>query len=113
MKKSASRKTSQESATRTPRHGKGRLRTGGKPGNKGGTGRPPSAVRAVLRQAFEDRIPLLAAIASGESSGISDQLKALDILAKYGLGNKIELEGAEGAPPIRFEVVKTTRAAES
>lgn len=35
---------------RVPKHGGGRLKTGGTPGNKGGTGRPPDAWKALCRE---------------------------------------------------------------
>ena len=83
-------------------HG-GALYEGGVPGNGGGTGRPPSIVRARLRESFEKRIPLLEQIADGEvmvkvrvregveseslmSAAPGDRIRALDLLAKYGLG---------------------------
>lgn len=46
-------------------HG-GALRTGGKPGNAGGSGRPPSELRARLRGAMADRIPVIEDIADGQ-----------------------------------------------
>ena len=46
-------------------HG-GALNSGGTPGNRGGTGRPPSEVRRVAREAFAERLPILARIAEGE-----------------------------------------------
>ncbi len=41
----------------------GALRGGGKPGNRGGTGRPPSVIRERCRGSFEDRIAVLEEIA--------------------------------------------------
>lgn len=38
------------------------------PGNPPGSGRPPSAVKAALRESFADRIPLLEGIADGISA---------------------------------------------
>lgn len=32
---------------RTPAHGRGKLNTGGTPGNKGGSGRPSTAIKAI------------------------------------------------------------------
>lgn len=59
------------------------LNTGGKPGR---SGRPPSAIRARLRGSFANRVKILKEIADSEDSRGSDRLKALDLMAKYGLG---------------------------
>jgi hypothetical protein len=48
-------------------HG-GALYSGGVPGNAGGLGRAPSAIRAKCRGSFEQRIPILEQIADGEPS---------------------------------------------
>ena len=45
-------------------HG-GALLSGGVPGKAGGAGRPPSEVRQLAREAYAQRIPVLAAIADG------------------------------------------------
>ncbi len=57
-------------------------------GERGSDGRPPSRIRHALRQSFEDRIRLLEEIADGAGgkTTVGDRLRALDILAKYGLG---------------------------
>ena len=45
---------------------------------------PPSALRAALRGAFAERVPVLQRIAD---TGLpADQLRALDLMGKYGLG---------------------------
>lgn len=110
-------------------HG-GALRNGGT--NEGGPGRPPSAIRELLRGDFSDRRETLKSIADGEavqkgeiplgtvlrfarcpkcgdrlekleeevsdgevvlvklegkvSASVGDRIKALDVMAKYGLG---------------------------
>ncbi|MSR07744.1 MAG: hypothetical protein EXR93_11865 [Gemmatimonadetes bacterium] len=64
----------------------GMLYTGGVPGNAGGTGRPASALREQLRGSFEQRIPVLEAIADDQEQSAGDRIRALDTLAKYGLG---------------------------
>ena len=79
------------------RHG-GALLSGGKPGNTPGTGRPPSEIRAAMRVALADRIHILQDIADGENTSDADRMKALDLLAKYGLGTKAEVTGEDGAP---------------
>lgn len=61
------------------------LRKGGKPGNKGGTGRPPEEIRRKFREilagAGTERIEK---IVTREEEG--DVLRAVDMLGKYGLG---------------------------
>ena len=70
----------------------GRLNAGGTPGNKGGTGVPPSAIRAYCRGSFAVRIPILEDIAAGEYEATPrDRIKAMDILAKYGGVDKLAL----------------------
>lgn len=86
-------------------HG-GALRRGGT--NNGGPGRPPSVIRERLRGSFEARIAVLESIADGEavervrlpsgeesemqkSAAVPDRLKAIDLLAKYGLGTTKEI----------------------
>lgn len=82
-----------------------------------GSGRPQSAVRAVLREAYEDRIPFLRALADGKpitlrtatsskhadgkrtveskkrvfTPGIADRLAAMEQLARYGIGTTKEV----------------------
>jgi hypothetical protein len=65
-------------------HG-GALLSGGRPGNRGGTGRPPSAMRALLSASFEQRIRILEMIADDRLARVGDRLRAIDILGKYGL----------------------------
>ena len=81
-------------------HG-GSIYAGGIPGNGGG--RPPSALREQLRGSFAQRVAIIEGIADGEamqtvevpgkervvmkiSASPADRLRALDLLAKYGLG---------------------------
>jgi hypothetical protein len=87
-------------------HG-GALCRDGNPGNRGGTGRPPSILRDYLRGSFADRITVLEQIADGKtiqrikvegketgaeiSADVSDRLRAIDLLAKYGLGTLKEV----------------------
>lgn len=62
---------------------------GGVPGNKGGSGRPPSALRAHMREILEKRgLQKLEDIVSGQEDGVtpSESLKAIDICGKFGLG---------------------------
>ncbi len=88
-------------------HG-GALYAGGVPGHRGGPGAPPSVLRERLRGSFENRIGALEQIADGEalvktrapdgketetlvSASVPDRLKAIDTMAKYGLGTTKEL----------------------
>jgi len=54
-------------------------------------GRPPSAVRAILREAFVARVPLAEAIADDPALAPTERLRALDLLGRYGLGTTREL----------------------
>ncbi len=88
-------------------HG-GALKSGGTPGNKGGTGRPPSAIREHCRGSFAERVAILEAIADGEplpmtkidgdetitiqvSAAIRERTQAIDMLGKYGGVDKLAL----------------------
>lgn len=64
--------------------GRGALLTGGVPGNAGG-GRPPSLVRAALRESFFTRIHILEAIADDGEAASRDRLQALMLMATFGL----------------------------
>src|SRR5438093_8534927 len=66
-------------------HG-GAIYAGGVPGHRGGPGRPPSALRERLRGSFEDRVNVLEGIADNPEADPQDRIRALDVLAKYGLG---------------------------
>lgn len=77
------------------KHG-GALLSGGKPGNKGGPGRPPSGLREACREIFEGSLENLKTIAQGTAKRpfmgdevpplFSEQIKAIDTAGKYGLG---------------------------
>ena len=89
-----------------PSHGKGMLRRGGT--NEGGPGRPPSELRRKMRGSLEDRLHIAEEIADSPTAAYSDRMKALDFLAKYGLGTKQEITGEDGAA-IPTEIVVTRR----
>ena len=75
-----------------PPHGNGKLRHGSRRGtNAGGTGRPPSAIRERLRGSFEERIEVLEEIADDPMQTPADRTRAIDMLAKYGLGTTKEI----------------------
>lgn len=78
------RKSPSKSPTRPGKHG-GRLLTGN-PGNKGGTGRPPDAIRATCRDSFDTRIATLEQIADDTNADPALRIRAIEALAKYGLG---------------------------
>lgn len=61
-------------------------------------GRPPSELRARMRGSLEERLHIAAAIADDKDATNADRLKALDFLARYGLGTKQEVTGEDGAP---------------
>src|SRR5690348_17498928 len=63
-------------------HG-GALRHGGP--NKGGTGRPPDAIRAAMREKLDVALPKLW---RDYEAGAIDALGFANFLAKYGLGAK-------------------------
>lgn len=67
-------------------------------GNPGHRGKSVSVVREALRGDFEARRHKLAEIADNKDGKYqtSDVLKALDLMAKYSLGNPVEVSGADG-----------------
>ncbi len=72
-------------------HG-GALKRGGNHGNKGGTGRPPNALRGSMREILEKGLPHLEEFVTGDREGAkpSDQLRANEIAAKFGLDVKVD-----------------------
>ena len=66
-------------------HG-GALYSGGMPGHTGGSGRPRSALRARLRGSLEARVSVLEEIADSPDADPADRIRAVDVLARYGLG---------------------------
>ena len=92
-----------------PKHGRGALRTGGNPGNKGGTGRPPSKVRTKCRDSFEERLPFLEGVVDNEDERTSDRIKAHELSATAGT---MEMTAASGSgacsPPSDFTLASPT-----
>lgn len=76
---------------RVPAHGRGLLFSGGVPGNAGGPGAPSSALRARLRGSLLARVAVLESIADDPAGLSSDRIRAIDVLARYGLGAATEL----------------------
>jgi hypothetical protein len=90
-----SRESNSELAAKLPalvpqRHG-GALYAGGVPGHAGAGGRPPSAIRERLRGSFEERVTILEEIADDPATDPQDRIRAIDLLAKYGLGTIREM----------------------
>jgi hypothetical protein len=71
-------------------HG-GALLTRGIVGHRGGSGRPTSAIRQRLLNAFEDRVEVLESIADDRRVSTRDRIRAIDLLGKYGLGTIREM----------------------
>lgn len=76
-------------AKRPQPHG-GALNVGGTPGNNGG--RPASVLRERFRGILEDKLHIVAKIADGKFKAYpSDRLRAVELAAKYSIGEKSEL----------------------
>lgn len=69
---------------RVPAHGRGALRVGGSNGGAGG--RPASAIRASMRESLDKRLVIAEQIADDKEAAPSERMKALELLARYGLG---------------------------
>ena len=78
-----------ESASREmqPQSHGGALLSGGQPGNRGGSGAPPSAIRLRCRESFLSRVAIAERIADDEAQDARNRLKALELLARLGLGS--------------------------
>ena len=88
-------------------HG-GALLAGGQPGNRGGLGKPPSALRERLRGSLDERVVVLEQIADDESATHRDRIRAVDILAKYGLGQlrEVSVEDVRGRLSATIELLR-------
>lgn len=75
-------------------HG-GVLRRGGT--NKGGTGRPPSEIRASCRERFDKLVPKLGRIASAKTSKDSDKIKAIEVLGRFGMDRAVSIVDVKSA----------------
>jgi hypothetical protein len=62
----------------------GALRNGGT--NRGGTGRPPEAIRASIRDSLDALLPTVLEIAYDTDATATDRLRAIEFHARYGLG---------------------------
>jgi len=65
-------------------------------GKAGRSGRPPSVIRQKLRGSFEDRIKVLESIADDKKASKADRMRALDLMAKYGMGTTSTATDTEG-----------------
>lgn len=66
-------------------------------------GRPPSAIRASMRLALDQRIHVLAQIADDPNATPIERMKAIDLLGKYGMGTTItetDTDGQDVARPV-------------
>lgn len=84
--------TGQSTVTKIPQPHGGALNSGGTLGNAGGPGRTPSMVRAICREAFAVRIPILCLIADDTEAPYEQRRLAIDSLGKHGLTGSISLD---------------------
>ena len=85
-----------------PSHGRGMIRRGSRPGAVvPGIGRPPSAIRERLRGSFDERVAVLEDIADSNAESTADRIRAIDLLAKYGLGTLKEISTEDVAGRLR------------
>jgi hypothetical protein len=117
-RKRSTKKTGQKAGTNLVAQPHGGAINQGAPAHPvAGTGRPPSAVRAVLRVAYEQRVQLLTDLADGKpvtlrvattsknskgertvtskrrvfTPGVGERLAAMEQLARYGIGTTKEV----------------------
>jgi hypothetical protein len=88
-------------------HG-GTLFAGGVRGNKGGAGRPPSALRERLRGSIEERVQILEEILDDPETSARDKISCAGLLLQYGLGSRFEVEA--GYSPTEELDVEALRA---
>jgi len=69
-------------------HG-GAILNGSQPGHKGGSGRPPSEIRAAMRKHLD--LEVLDDVLKKRKAGELDTLDVAEFLAKYGLGTMKEV----------------------
>jgi len=74
------------SAALVPQAHGGAVWSRGVPGNGGGPGRPPSALRERLRGSLDQRIRILEEIADDPTALPSDRVRAIEVMLRYGLG---------------------------
>jgi hypothetical protein len=82
-------KTTEKSTDLIPQPHGGALKPGGTPGNAGGSGRPPSEIRAAMRRHLD--LEVLDDVLQKRKDGKLDTLDVAEFLAKYGLGTMKEV----------------------
>ena len=95
-KRKRPRKSPAQSPTKAPGVGElvhqphgGALRNGSLPGtNAGGSGRPPSQIRAALAASFDARRHIYEKIADNKKGNPRDRLAAMNAMGQFGLGDK-------------------------
>ena len=109
-KKKTTKATVKKLATKLPTlipqpNGRGALLSGGIPGHKGGSGRPPDIVRKRCRESFDKLIPILERIATdklpktSEKPRVRDRIMAIDTLGKHGFGGDTKIVAAQAESP--------------
>jgi hypothetical protein len=109
--KPAGRKKPKHKPTLVPQAHGGALLSGGTGAYGLSTGRPPDAIRRALRASFEKRLPILEEIADGKDPEAkpSDRIKAVDTLAKYGLGTiqEMSVDSVRGRLARTIELIRS------
>jgi hypothetical protein len=82
-----------------PSHGGGLIRRGSLPGNTPGTGRPPDELRARMRGSLDQRMHVAEEVLDDPRAAVADRLRALEFLAKYGLGTTTTTTDTKGNDP--------------
>jgi hypothetical protein len=89
----SAKKTAKRPALVPNRDGRGALLSGGVPGNRGGTGRPPNALREEMRG---DLGLVLEKLRARYAAGTLDDLEYAQFLARYGVGTTVTETDAAG-----------------
>lgn len=105
-----SRKLADKLPALVPQPHGGALLGGGLPGHAGGGGRPSSVLRERLRGSFQERVKVLEEIADDPKADPQDRIRAIDMLAKYGLGVTRELSVDEVRDRLRETLAVIRRA---
>lgn len=88
------------------RNGHGTITPGGKPGNRGGKGTTPSAVRKACRKSFAARMPLLRALADDPNLDVKDRLRAIEMFGRFGLSGAVTWDDIRGRLKLQLEVLR-------
>ena len=90
-KQKADKKTGRKTGELVPQPHGGALLNGMAKNHVPGPGRPPSELRERLKGSLAERIKVVEEIADEITHTPADRLRAIDLLAKYGLGTKEEI----------------------